>query len=187
MDAFAPTQRLAHRPVVQPTSVHGKLDRFERGPLSPMHLGRPEGLQLGRKDVAESVIRTEIQTGIHQHARSQNVPMLTMQWFVVVCAPPAPCVASDNRGVIGHQGLCPIPQLTLVSVSRAVRRFTAGVVGRVRGIVNAASIERVAAVAANRIRTQCRIPGRLVAVANTAVRLRRAYTPCEGLAGYPPC
>jgi hypothetical protein len=63
---------------------------FARGSLSPMYLGRPEGLQLGRKDVAESGIRTEIQTGIHQPARSQNVPMITMQWFVVVCAPPAP-------------------------------------------------------------------------------------------------
>src|SRR5258705_11673687 len=58
-----------------------------------MYLGRPEGLQLGRKDVAESGIRTEIQTGIHEHARSQNVPMITMQWFVVVCAPPAPAFA----------------------------------------------------------------------------------------------
>src|SRR5258708_25495020 len=62
-----------------------------------MYLGRPEGLQLGRKDVAESGIRTEIQTGIHEHARSQNVPMITMQWFVVVCAPPAPSKKRVSR------------------------------------------------------------------------------------------
>ena len=62
-----------------------------------MYLGRPEGLQLGRKDVAESGIRTEIQTGIHQHARSQNVPMITMQWLVVVCAPPAPMAGAERQ------------------------------------------------------------------------------------------
>jgi hypothetical protein len=80
---------------------------FERGSLSPMYLGRPEGLQVGRKDVAESGIRTEIQTGIHQHARSQNVPMITMQWFVVVCAPPAP-TADRKPGAHRKSPPCPI-------------------------------------------------------------------------------
>jgi hypothetical protein len=97
MDAFAPSPRLAHRPVSSQRVFTESSTGFERGSLSPMYLGRPEGLQLGRKDVAETGIRTEIQTGIHQHARSQNVPMITMQWFVVVCAPPAPMAGAERQ------------------------------------------------------------------------------------------
>src|SRR5215471_709746 len=71
--------------------------------------------------------------------------------------PPAPCVASHDRGAMRYrrheiQPSRAFPHstawLALAGVDRAVRPFTAGVVGRIRGMLDAASIGRIAAIAA---------------------------------------